>query len=132
VLCDLVEHRELKSLLAGAAHDYLALAAHQDRQSWAGALGVLDIASGVAVTKISVARAVTALRASGLVALEQLDPKYGRRRPGYQLHRSAGIQLRAYRKDHDGRPQYAGTDCCPDTADNDGCPRDADSTLVSL
>ena len=131
MLFGLVEHRELKGPLAWAALEHLALAAQRDHQGWAAPLGVRDIATGIGVTKDTAARAVTVLRAAGLVTLEQVDPIDGRRRAGYRLHLPDGIQLRARPKDQDSPPQQARTDRCPDTADKSGCPNDPDSALAA-
>jgi len=130
VLFGLVEHRELKGPLAWAALEYLALAAHHE-DGWAAPLGVRDIAAGSGVTEDTAARAVTALRAAGLVTSEQLDPIDGRRRTGYRLPLPDGIRLRARPKDQDSPPQQARTDRCPDTADKNRRPNDADSALAA-
>jgi hypothetical protein len=130
VLFGLVEYRELKGPLAWAALEYLAVAAHHD-DGWAAPLRVRDIATGIGVTKDTVACAVTSLRGAGLVTLEQLDPIDGRRRTGYRLPLPQGIQLRARPEDQDSPPQQARTDRCPDDADTGGCPNDPDSGLAA-
>jgi len=116
--------------LAWAALEHLALAAHPDHQGWAAPVGVRDIATGIGVTKDTAARAVTVLRAAGLVTLEQLDQSDGRRRTGYRLHLPEGIQLRACPTEQDS-PLQPHTDRCPDTADKNRCPNNPDSTRAA-
>jgi DNA-binding transcriptional ArsR family regulator len=114
--------------LAWAALEHLLLAAHPDHQGWAAPVGVRDIATGIGVTKDTAARAVTALRAAGLVTLEQLDRLDGLRRSGYRLRLPDGIHLRACPTDQDSPMPYPHTDRCPDTADKCSCPNNPDGT----
>jgi DNA-binding transcriptional ArsR family regulator len=113
--------------LAWAALEHLALAAQPDHHGWVAPLGVRDIATGIGVTKDTAARAVTTLRAAGLVTLEQLDRLDRRRRSGYRLHLPEGIQLRACPKDQDNPRQPALRERCPTNADNGTCRPDPHS-----
>ena len=117
--------------LAWAALEHLALAARPDQHGWVAHLGVRDIAAGIGVTKDTAARAVTALRAAGLVSLERLERIDGRRRTGYRLHLPEGIQLQARPQDQHSPSQRKRFDHCPDTADKKGCPNCPDSGLAA-
>ena len=117
--------------VAWAALEHLALAAYPDRHGWAALLGVRDVAKGIGVTKDTAARAVTKLRAAGLVTLEQLDGIDGHRRSGYRLHLPEGIQLRTCPTDQDSPPPPALTERCPTDAATDTCPGNQDSARAA-
>src|SRR6516164_5019730 len=87
--------------LAWAALEELALGAHRDDRGWAAPVGVRDIAAGVGTTRESAARAVAALGAAGLVALEQVSDGNGWCRSGYRLWLPEGIERNDRPSDHD-------------------------------
>jgi DNA-binding MarR family transcriptional regulator len=63
----------------------MALAAHPTERGWAVPMGVRDIAAGVAVTKDTVARAVSRLTRAGLVTRTHVEVLGAGRRSGYLL-----------------------------------------------
>jgi hypothetical protein len=89
---------------AWAAFEDLALVALPDATGWVAPVGVRDVAAGIGVNKDSAARAVSALRAAGLVTLTRVPDRHGRRRSGYRLNPPDGIVL------HD----------CPNIPDSEG------------
>ena len=120
--------------LAWAALEDLALAANHPERGSVTPVGVRDIASRVGVTKDTAARAVTALRAAGLVVLQRVPAPDGRWRSGYRLQLPDGIELRA-RPHHPDTGLASPNNACPDRQDsrcpitNDGrdhCPNDQD------
>ena len=115
--------------LAWAALEHVALAAHPDQRGWAAVIGVRDIAAGIGVTKDTAARAVSLLRAAGLVTFEQLDQAGGPRRSGYRLHLPGGIQLRSCIPPHDSLPPEERPVRCPDPQDKHQQPPERATTV---
>jgi DNA-binding MarR family transcriptional regulator len=69
--------------LAWMALQHLALSSHRSEAGWAAAVGVRDIAAGIAVTKDTAARAVSALISAGLLTRARVEALGGHRRSGY-------------------------------------------------
>ena len=82
--------------LAWSALEELALTSHQDDHGRVSPVGVAAIATGIGTTAATAVRAVAALSAGGLIALEPVTDQNGQRRLGYRLHLPDGIELRHY------------------------------------
>jgi hypothetical protein len=78
--------------LAWTVLQHLALACHRTEGGWAAAVGVRDIAFSIGVTKDTAARAVSTLRAAGLVTGELIECNE-KRRSGYQLRLPPEMRL---------------------------------------
>ena len=117
------EWRRQLGVLAWAALEDLALAAHSSDQGWVAPVGVRDIARSIGVTKDTAARAVHVLSSARLVVLERVAGPDGRPRSGYRLQLPSGIQVRPSPKPEDSVVPNAGGGCpdredkrCPDAA----------------
>ena len=85
--------RRQLGVLAWAALEDLALAAHPSDQGWVAPIGVRDIARSIGVAKDTVARAVQILSSARLVVFERgVAGRDGRPRSGYRLQLPNGIQ----------------------------------------
>ena len=82
--------------LAWTALEELALTSHPDHRGRVSPVGVAAIATGIGTTAASAVRAVAALCAAGLIALEPVADLNGQRHLGYRLHLPDGIELRHY------------------------------------
>ncbi len=125
--------RRQLGVLAWAALEDLALAAHPSDQGWVAPVGVRDIARGIGVTKDTAARAVHILSSARLVVFERVAGRDGGPRSGYRLQLPDGIQVRPRPKPDDTLVTKTGGGCpdredkgCPDEQDKNDRPRKGD------
>ncbi len=126
--------RRQLGVLAWAALEDLALAAHPSDQGWVAPIGVRDIARSLGVAKDTAARAVHILSSARLVVFERgVAGRDGRPRSGYRLQLPNGVQMLPRPKSDDTLAANTGGGCpdredkrCPDGQDNNDRPRRGD------
>lgn len=112
--------------LAWAVLEELAFMAHPTEHGWAAPVGVRDVGAGLGVTKDTAARAITTLRAAGLVTWTRIQGRNGGRRPGYHLHLPQGLTLQSCPTNQDTSSLTDWTASCRQGEDKP-CPGGEDS-----